>query len=410
MKSLLAGMLALAAAGMAHAPGAAAEAVQMQPGVADELRAVYATSQQIAEGARVAQTACARCHGANGISATKGVPHLAGQRAAYLDSQLRTYRYGARPKSAMTGAVRHLSDEALVNVAAYYASLDPPRPAPAPGKGAVAGADPLQSAKAAAEGCGGCHGESGVTSTPGMPSLVGLDPKYFVAAMEAYKGGRRKHDVMQSLAGSLSDELTRDVALHYALQKPAKAQTPAAGDAAAGKTAAAACAGCHGDLGVSASPGTPSLAGQDAEYFVAAMRAYKEGARRDETMQGLAAALDDKTTRDLAAFYAAQQPQPPNVRRPLSLAEWTERCDRCHGANGNSADPLVPRLAAQRADWLEDVLEAYRSGARKSTAMAAMSALLGERDVKTLAAHYARQSARAVIYVVLPPAGAKRDK
>ena len=127
-------------------------------------------------------------------------------------------------------------------------------------------------------------------------------------------------------------------------------------------------------------------------------------------MKGPAAALDERAMQDIAAFYAAQQPQPLNVRRPLTTVEWTERCDRCHGPNGNSTDPMMPRLAAQRADWLEQVLQAYRSGARKSTAMAAMSALMSEADVKDLAAHYARQSARAVTYVVVPPPGKKRGK
>lgn len=403
MRILVAVMVAVCA------PGAAAQPVELQQGIANELRAVYVTSVEVAEGGRVAQAACARCHGANGISATKGVPHLAGQRAAYLDLQLRTYRYGTRPKSAMTGAVRFLSDDALVNVAAYYASLDPPRPAAAT-KAATARADPMQAAKAAAASCGGCHGETGVSSTPGMPSLVGLDPKYFVTAVSAYKSGQRKNDMMRPMAGAMSEETANEVALYYALQKPARAQTPAAGDAAAGKTAAAPCAGCHGDQGVSGSPATPSLAGQDAEYFAAALRAYKDGSRKDDTMQGLASALDEKATRDLAAYYAAQQPQAPNVRRPFSVAQWTERCDRCHGANGNSIEPLVPRLAAQRADWLELVLEEYRSGGRKSTAMAAMSALMSERDVKELATYYARQSARAVIYVVVPPAGKKSDR
>ncbi|HXV09140.1 MAG TPA: c-type cytochrome, partial [Burkholderiales bacterium] len=117
------------------AGGAAAQAVQVAPGTVDELRAIYATSLEIAEGERIAKSNCARCHGASGISATKGVPHLADQRAAYLDHQLRQYRFGARPKSAMTGAVRDLSPEVLVNVAAYYASLPPPRPAPPPAKG-----------------------------------------------------------------------------------------------------------------------------------------------------------------------------------------------------------------------------------------------------------------------------------
>ena len=45
------------------------------------------------------------------------------------------------------------------------------------------------------------------------------------------------------------------------------------------------CAGCHGDHGVSSNPTTQSLAGQDAEYLVAALRVYKSGARADETMK-----------------------------------------------------------------------------------------------------------------------------
>jgi cytochrome c553 len=172
--------------------------------------------------------------------------------------------------------------------------------------------------------------------------------------------------------------------------------------------AAAACSACHGDLGVSGNPATPSLAGQDAEYLAAATQAYKAGARKDESMKGPVADLDERAIKDIAAYYAAQQPQALNVRRPLTLAEWAERCDRCHGVNGNSTDPLMPRLAAQRVDWLEEVLHAYRTGTRKSTAMAAMSALMSEADVKDLSAHYARQSARAVTYVVVPPRAGKK--
>jgi len=410
MRIVVAGMLAVGAAIAALAPGAAAQSVKIQPGADDELRAVYATPVEVAEGGRIAEASCARCHGVNGVSATKGVPHLAGQRAAYLDLQLRAYRQSARVQGAMTGIVRYLSDDALVKVAAYYASLDPPRPAAAPAKAAPSKPDPVQAGKAAAAGCGGCHGEFGVSKMPGMPSLVGLDPKYFVVAVNAYKSGQRKHDMMKSLVGALNVESVNNMALYYALQKPAKAQTPAPGDPAAGKAAAASCAACHGDLGVSGNPATPSIAGQDAQYLAAALRAYKDRSRTEESMKGPAAALDERAMRDIAAYYAAQQPQPLNVRRPLTTAEWTERCDRCHGPNGNSADPLMPRLAAQRADWLEQILQAYRSGARKSTAMAAMSALMSEGDVKELSAHYARQSARAVTYVVLPPAGKKIDK
>jgi len=105
---------------------------------------------------------------------------------------------------------------------------------------------------------------------------------------------------------------------------------------------------------------------------------------------------------DIAAYYASLQPQPPKLSKVPGGAEWTERCDRCHGVNGNSTDPRLPALAGQRLDYLERALHAYRTGARKSPAMAAMSEMLTEADVENLAAHYARQRARSVVYVTLP--------
>jgi len=389
--------------GVSYSPGTAAQPATVRPASGDDLRAAYATTLEVAEGKRVAETACARCHGANGISTAKSVPHLAGQRPAYLHLELRAYKSGARGNDMMDGAVKFLSDDALYKVAAYYASLDPAQPDATSGaRAASAKSDPVEAGKAAAAGCAGCHGEVGISKTPGMPNLVGLEPKYLVAAMKAYKSGQRKSDVMKSMLATVSDANLDNIALYYGLQKPARAQTPAPGDQAAGKAAAAACAGCHGDQGISATPANPSLAGQDAQYLAAALKAYKGGSRNDPTMKGLAGSLDDRGIRDLAAYYANQQPQPPNVRRPLTTAEWAQRCDRCHGVNGNSTDPRSPGLAAQRLDYLVKVLRAYQSGARKSPEMAAMSNMLTEADVASLAAHYARQKARAIVYVTLP--------
>ncbi len=386
---------------------AAAQAPVVKPAPADDLRAVQVNSADIAEGKRVAESSCARCHGASGISTTKGTPHIAGQRAGYLHAQLRAYQKRVRTQTPMEGAVRFLRDDALVNVAAYYASLEPAKPAPG-ARGAAPDADPVQAGKAAAAACSGCHGETGVSGMPGTPSLAGLNPKYFAAAMSAYKSGARKNDMMKSFAAGASDAAVESLALYYALQKPARAQTPSAGDQAAGKKGAAACAGCHGENGVSAIPETPSLAGQDAQYLAEATLAYKKGARKDETMKAPAAALDERALKDIAAFFAAQTPQAPDVRKPLTLAEWTERCDRCHGTNGNSIEPLIPALAAQRADWLEGALEAFRKGNRKSTTMNAMSHTLSDDDIKALAAHYSRQAARPVVYVLVPEGRATR--
>lgn len=386
---------------LASAAATAAESDAASAAKGNDLRAVTATPGDIAEGHRVART-CTRCHGAYGVSAIKGVPNVAGQRPAYLYNKLRAYQTGARHDPMMESAVKFLSDDALIKVAAYYASLDPAQPPASGMKAPPPAPDPVAAGKAAAAACGGCHGEDGVSKTPGTPSLIGLDPKYFVAAVKSYVDGHRKNDIMKSMAESLGDADLRNVALFYALQKPQRAQTPAPGDKSAGKKAAADCAGCHGDQGVSTNPANPSLAGQDAEYLVAALHAYKKGSRSEGTMKNAVASLDESTMKNLAAFYAAQQPQRPKVTRPLSTAEWVQRCERCHGVHGNSTDLRIPALAAQRADYLEKVLHAYRGGERKDSVMDAMTSTLTDADIKGLAGYYARQGARAFVYVPVP--------
>jgi cytochrome c553 len=382
------------------AMAAAAQPAPTQPGRNDDMRPLYATPVDVTEGKRLAQTTCAPCHGADGVAARQGVPHLAGQRAGYLYRELRAYVSGARGNEDMNRTVKFLSIDALIDVAAYYASLDPALPAS--GEAAI-DPDPLQAGKAAAAGCAGCHGETGISKTPGTPSLVGLEPKYLVTAVQAYLSGQRGNDIMKAMGAAVPASGLGDVALYFALQKAARAETPAKGDVAAGQALAPVCAGCHGAQGVSGNPTTPSLAGQDAQYLAAALHAYKDGSRTDATMKGLAAGLDDMAITNLAAFYAGLQPQAPDVRKPLSTAQWVERCDRCHGVNGNSTDPRIPALAAQREEYLQSVLGAYRTGARRSPEMAAMSDVLSENAVRSLAAYYAHQKARAVVYVPIPP-------
>ncbi len=390
---------ALLAASAIAQPKAAAQPTQ-------DMRAVFASPADVAEGRKVALASCANCHGMDGFSTGRGVPHIAGQRPGYLYAEMRVYQAGGRPDKSMGDAVKFLSDDALVKVSAYYASLEPAPPVTAAEAKAAAKAtklDPVKAGKAVADSCASCHGETGVSTMSGMPNLVALDPKHFYDAIVAYKTGQRKHDMKKTIAAAVSDADLKNVALFYALQKPAKAKTPSPGDVAAGERAAAAsCAGCHGDKGVTSSATVPNLAGQDAEYFIEAMRAYKTGGRTDEAMKNAVATLDDASIKNLAAYYAKQQPLPTKARAPLSTSEWVQRCDRCHGVNGNSTDPHMPAIAGQRADYHERVLHAYRTGERKSSAMSAMSSALTEADVEALAAYYARQKPRSVIYIPVP--------
>ena len=79
----------------------------------------------------------------------------------------------------------------------------------------------------------------------------------------------------------------------------------AGGDAAAGKSKAASCAGCHGAAGISAVPTYPNLAGQKEAYMVKQMKAFKDGSRKDPTMNAMAKPLSDKDMANIAAYYSS---------------------------------------------------------------------------------------------------------
>lgn len=365
----------------------------------EDLRPLRAGPMEVSDGRQLAQRFCVDCHGPEGIATIDDVPNMAGQRAPYLYSEMRAFLSGARGNDTMNGAITYLSTGAMSNVAAYYGSLAPP---PAASGAAPTDVDAEQAGRAAAAACAGCHGENGVTKTPGVPSLIGLEPKYLLQAMLDYKNGARKSDVMKAMVAALPDTTLDNIALYYALQKPSRAATPAAGNAEAGKALSAPCAACHGAEGVSGNPASPSLAGQDAQYLTAALQGYRVGARANTTMKALISTVNDTAAKDLAAYYASLAPQAVAVRKPLTITEMVARCDRCHGINGNSTDPRMPALASQREGYLIKVMNGYRTGSRHSPVMEAMSEGLSENDVRNLAAYYAHQRAAAMVYVPIP--------
>ena len=81
----------------------------------------------------------------------------------------------------------------------------------------------------------------------------------------------------------------------------------AAGDAEAGKAKSMICASCHGVEGISAIPGYPHLKGQDAQYLINALKAYKNKERTGgmaQVMQPMAMMLNDQDMANLAAYYS----------------------------------------------------------------------------------------------------------
>ncbi len=87
--------------------------------------------------------ACQACHGREGVSASAGIPNLAGQKAGYLAAQLKAFREGARRHDLMNPIAAQLSDADIQTLAAHWSSL--------PGQ-AVAGVDTVASPMVLAPG------------------------------------------------------------------------------------------------------------------------------------------------------------------------------------------------------------------------------------------------------------------
>ncbi len=68
------------------------------------------------------QSVCAACHGATGVSVSDTIPNLAGQRTAYLESQLKALKDGSRKNAVMNAIARQLSADDIANVAAYFST------------------------------------------------------------------------------------------------------------------------------------------------------------------------------------------------------------------------------------------------------------------------------------------------
>jgi cytochrome c553 len=97
-------------------------------------QSVYAAD--IEAGKQLASTVCAACHGISGVSVSDTVPNLAGQRARYIEAQLKFFKDGTRKEpgaisraAIMNAIAAQLSAEEIANVAAYFES----QPGAAPG-------------------------------------------------------------------------------------------------------------------------------------------------------------------------------------------------------------------------------------------------------------------------------------
>lgn len=85
----------------------------------------------------------------------------------------------------------------------------------------------------------------------------------------------------------------------------ALASATLAGDAKAGRQTAIVCQACHGLDGLSKNPEAPNLAGQLETYLVKALNEYRNGTRKNDSMNIVAKDLKDEDVANVAAYYAS---------------------------------------------------------------------------------------------------------
>lgn len=153
--------------------------------------------------------------------------------------------------------------------------------------------------------CLGCHGVEGYRNAyPSyrVPKLGGQKASYLMIALRGYRDGTREHPTMTAQAASLSDQDIEDTATYLATLG---ADTVAAGgNSTASFEPAQTCVACHGQNGISLSPGWPTLAGQHEDYLEHSLGQYRDGLRSDPVMSPLVADMSDATIAQLAKYFA----------------------------------------------------------------------------------------------------------
>ena len=134
---------------------------------------------------------CALCHGLFGQSRTAKVPHLAGQKPAYLRAQLDAFLVGDRSNDGgqMVSIVTELKPEDFAVVVKWFSEQDPPVPSAVP-------ADNIGKKLTTEARCLICHGED---SSQDVPHLTAQHAGYLAKQMRDFRDGARTYGAVAEM-------------------------------------------------------------------------------------------------------------------------------------------------------------------------------------------------------------------
>ena len=202
---------------------------------------------------------------------------------------------------------------ALLNTAAFAATA-PAAPAakPDPARGATlyANGDTARNIPA----CVTCHGAAGNSTMAANPKLSGQNQTYLYKQLVDFTTPGRVNPIMTPYAKALTDPEKHDLAAFLATQpgKPGAAKNKDTVDlgrkiwrGGIAEKGVAACASCHGATGAGIPVQYPRLAGQQQEYTLTQLVAFKANKRANSVqMTTLAKRLSDDEMKAVADYIA----------------------------------------------------------------------------------------------------------
>jgi cytochrome c553 len=175
---------------------------------------------QDGDAARVATQVCASCHGPRGDSISPGFPKIGGQRAEYLESQLKAFRDRTRAdpmaQAYMWGMTSQLGDDMIKKLATFYSQQKPSQGKPSD-PGLIKAGKTIYEAGIPGEkvqACSTCHGKDAEGSA-GFPRLAGQHSEYLVKQLVLFKSSLREGGnamIMHNISTGISFEQMQAVA------------------------------------------------------------------------------------------------------------------------------------------------------------------------------------------------------
>lgn len=154
---------------------------------------------------------CMACHGPQGNSVVPIWPKLAGQHPEYIQKQLQNFKAGERANAQMTPMAMPLTEQDILNVAAYFSSQTQKGGAANPelaklGEALYRTGNPATGVPA----CSGCHGPAGLgQGLSKFPRLAGQHADYVKQTLGYFKSQERANDpngMMRGVAARMTEQ------------------------------------------------------------------------------------------------------------------------------------------------------------------------------------------------------------